>query len=69
MGYLFDEYGQQVYATRRNNNYGDGRILSAGKDGLASFSMVDKLKPETTYYIRINGGSKADYRIGVSDCE
>ena len=68
-GYLFDEYGQQVYATRRNNNNGDGRILSAKNDGSTSFSMVDTLKPETAYYIRIHGGSKADYRIGVSDRE
>lgn len=64
-----NRYGEVIYPAARNNSYVDGRIFNAESDGTTSFSMVDNLKGNTTYYIRIDGNSKADYQIGISDHE
>ncbi|MBE5997014.1 MAG: hypothetical protein E7240_06645, partial [Lachnospiraceae bacterium] len=65
-GYLFDKFGNQVYATQRNNDNYDKRIVEAGQDGTANSAMMDTLLPNETYFIRLEGGSKADYLLTVS---
>lgn len=41
-------------------------FLDVENDGATRFMMFDYLKPETTYYVMIEGG-KAEYQISVSD--
>ena len=65
-GRVYDEYGNSLQSTQYNSY--QERIV-AGEDGTTRYMMFDSLQPETTYYIRINGNSKADYLIGVSDHE
>ena len=66
-GRVFDEYGNSLQATTYNSYYRDW--IEAGESGTTRYMMFDSLQPETTYYIRIESESKADYMIGVSDHE
>ena len=40
--------------------------MDVESDGTPRFMMFDYLKPETIYYVMIEGG-KAEYKISVSD--
>ena len=67
IGRVIDEYGNSLKATTYNSYYRDW--IEAGESGTTRYMMFDSLQPETTYYIRIESESKADYMIGVSDHE
>ena len=65
-GWVFNEYGNDLDSAKYNSY--QNRMV-ASEDGTTRYMMFDFLLPETTYYIRIDGKSKADYLIGVSDHE
>ncbi|MBO4289947.1 MAG: OmpA family protein [Lachnospiraceae bacterium] len=64
--YLFDEFGYKQRAVTRDNSDYYQAICLARQDGKVSSGMIDTLKPDTTYYIRIQGGSKADYILSIN---
>ena len=70
-GYLFDEIGRAQKPSAGVTGYGDWRFAQAGQDGTVSSSIFRELEPNTTYRIRIQSDSKADYRImiGVPESE
>lgn len=69
-GFLFDEYGafpelyyrQKINVDNTNRDY----FASAQQDGSASSGIYENLNPNTTYYIRLNGDSKAEYMITIN---
>ena len=66
-GYLVDEYGNGLKATTyRNGENNFFRTVRAEQDGRADTAMFDNLKPNTTYYLRLQSESKAEYTIRVS---
>jgi len=64
LGYVCDKYGTWVDPAARANN-SQNRAVQAEWDGSANSAMFNNLQPNTTYYIRMNGGSKADYSLAV----
>ena len=66
VGRVYDEYGTVLAASQSSWM---PLWMDAESDGTARFMMFDFLKPETTYYIMIEGEGKAEYQIGVSDKE
>ncbi|MCR5228565.1 MAG: OmpA family protein, partial [Solobacterium sp.] len=70
--YLFDEYGTLIEPDERNyeREYHKYPTLSeAIEDGRAATGTVKTLKPDTVYYVMINGGDKADYSLRITDPE
>ena len=66
-GYLVDGYGNGLRSTERRNGDNDyRRAVRAKQDGRADTAMFDSLTPNTTYYLRLQGKSKADYTFKVS---
>jgi len=64
-GYLFDEIGRSQSPDAGMTGYGDRRFAEAKEDGTVSSSSFNNLLPDTTYRIRIQADSKADYRIMI----
>ena len=65
VGRVYDEYGTVQEASSYND---DALWMDVESDGMPRFMMFDHLKPETIYYVLIEGG-KAEYQISVSDQE
>ena len=65
-GYVVDEFGNSMKPSAGVTGYGDRRFAEAGWDGTASYSEFDSLKPNSTYYIRLQGDSKADFSLLVT---
>ena len=67
-GYLVDEYGNSVKAAelRNGDNY-YGLAVRAKEDGTADTAMFNTLQPNTTYFLRLQGKSKAQYSIRITD--
>ena len=63
VGRVYDEYGTGQEASSYND---DALWMDVESDGMPRFMMFDHLKPETIYYVLIEGG-KAEYQISVSD--
>ena len=63
VGRVYDEYGTVQEASSYNDN---ALWMDVESDGTPRFMMFDYLKPETIYYVMIEGG-KAEYKISVSD--
>ena len=63
VGRVYDEYGTVQEASSYNDN---ALWMNVESDGTPRFMMFDYLKPETIYYVMIEGG-KAEYKISVSD--
>ncbi len=68
-GYLVDESGDAVKPSSGVTGYGDKRCAEAGQDGTASSSTFNELKPDTVYFVRIQGEGKAEYSLRVTDPE
>ena len=67
-GYLVDEYGNGLKSTEKRNGDNDyRRSVRAKTDGIADTAMFDYLEPDTTYYLRLEGKSKVDFSLRVSD--
>ncbi|MBQ4383263.1 MAG: OmpA family protein [Firmicutes bacterium] len=67
VGYLFNEYGMMQRPTEKNNSNGDGRCIEARQDGAANSGMFNTLRPDTVYFLRLEGGSKAEYSLRITD--
>jgi outer membrane protein OmpA-like peptidoglycan-associated protein len=67
LGYVCDEYGTWIEPTKRANNNDRNRAVQAGQDGAPNSGMFDTLKPNTTYFLRLNAGKKAEYIVTISD--
>ena len=65
IGYLYNEYGRCVFPTEKHNSNGDGRCVEAREDGTANSSTFAELAPNTTYYIRLQCDSAAEYLITI----
>ena len=65
LGYVCDKYGTWVAPAEKANSNERTRAVQAGWDGSANSAMFNNLQPNTTYYIRMNGGTKADYSLAV----
>ena len=63
VGRVYDEYGTVQEASSYND---DALWMDVESDGMPRFMMFDHLKPETIYYVLIEGG-KAEYKISISD--
>ena len=67
-GYLVDEYGNGLKATELHNGDNDRlRTVRANQDGTADSAMFDHLEPNTTYYLRLQGNSKVDYSLRITN--
>ena len=67
-GYLVDEYGNGLKSTEKRNGDNDyRRSVRAKMDGIADTAMFDYLKPDTTYYLRLEGKTKVAYSLRISD--
>lgn len=65
-GYLVDEYGNGLQAAQlRNGDNYYRRAVRAKNDGTADTAMFNKLKPNTTYYLWIDGKSKGEYFLTI----
>ena len=65
-GYLVDAYGNGLKSTQHRNGDNDyRRAVRANQDGRADTAMFNYLEPNTTYYLWINGGSKAEYFLTI----
>jgi outer membrane protein OmpA-like peptidoglycan-associated protein len=68
--FMVDEYGYAITPSERENTYYSYSIAApfcvaypaAGQNS----GMVSDLRPDTTYYIRLEGGSETDYTIIIS---
>lgn len=68
VGYLVDEYGYNVKASRLNNGSGhNGSPVIAGQDGTADTAVYSDLAPNATYFLRVSGDSRAVYSIRITD--
>ena len=66
LSHLYDEYGSEILPSKRSYSEVWGRLTTADQSGTAVTGRFDELKPNTTYYIRMNGDSKAYYSMKVS---
>ncbi|MBQ7064120.1 MAG: OmpA family protein, partial [Firmicutes bacterium] len=68
---LYDEYGTIQKPTELNYNreHNNNTIAEAKENGRAATGWIKTLKPNTTYYLCINGGSKAEYVVIVGTPE
>ena len=65
-GYLVDKYGRSVKAAQlRNGDNRYGKSVRAKEDGTADTAVFDSLQPDTTYYLWLNGKSKAEYILMI----
>ena len=64
--YLFNGYGYKQKAVTRDNNDYYQAICLAKQDGKVSSGMINTLKPDTTYFIRIQGKGKANYILSIN---
>ena len=64
---LYDEYGRELFPDRRSYEEHWQRFLLANQSGTAATGWTKALQPDTTYYIRIEGGSKADYILLIGE--
>ena len=65
-GYLADEFGTALIAAQYHNGDRDyRRAVRANEDGTADTVVFNTLDPNTTYYIWIQGGSKAEYFLTI----
>ena len=66
LSHLYDEYGSEIMPSKRSYSEVWSRMTTADQSGTAVSGRFDELKPNTTYYIRMDGASKAYYSIKVS---
>ena len=63
---LYDEYGTELFPTGRSYSESWSRFVAADQTGTAVTGRTNQLTPNSTYYIRIEGGSKANYSMLIS---
>ncbi|MBQ7063389.1 MAG: hypothetical protein IJM90_00650, partial [Firmicutes bacterium] len=66
---LFDEYGtiQKPDSLNYTREHNTNTIAEAKESGRAATGWIKTLKPNTTYYLQIKGGSKAEYSLRITD--
>ncbi len=67
---MTDKDGNALTPTERDNNYSsygeDTPFCAAGTDGIASSGMINNLKPNTIYYVRLRGAANTDLVLKIS---
>ena len=65
--FMVDEYGYAITPSERENTYSSYSIAApfcvASPNAGQNSGMVNDLRPDTVYYIRLEGGSETDYTI------
>lgn len=61
---ILDEYGNVIKSSDTSGD--DSRYLTATQQGRACYGGFAELKPDTWYYIQINGKGKAEYSLAVT---
>jgi outer membrane protein OmpA-like peptidoglycan-associated protein len=70
-GHLFDEYGTLIvpdsinYTRAEGNSISPDSIVQGGPDGAEAVGSVLSLKPDTMYYVGLQAGRPAEYKIMI----
>ncbi|MBR5641507.1 MAG: OmpA family protein [Firmicutes bacterium] len=74
-GHLFDEYGTLIvpdsinYSRAQGNTISPDSIVQGDTDGFEAVGSVVSLKPDTMYYVRLQGEAAAEYKIMIGTPE
>ena len=66
-GYLYNENGEVIKPTSKNNNSGGDEMTEARDDGTPDSGTFEDLEPETTYFMRFTANDRAKYQIEITD--